>query len=168
MKGGLITPTRGTLRPLTSRSLRTSPKPSSTPTVSSPHPLRVRQCCCKKVPNLMKKLLVLSIPSSWSSTAKTDSRNKVVSTLTKCNHSTTTPAPQCQVSTRTLLPSSQKNTNQRVLATSPESTTPKFRSSQSLAPETTLSTCSRRTTTSSESNRVWVASRSPTKRLLSV
>merc|ERR1712100_529659 len=76
----------------------------------------VRQSLSRmRIPNSLKTLLVHSTRSSWSSTVKTDSRNKVVSTSTRSNHSTTTLVPQCQVSTRTLLPSSQKSTNQRVL-----------------------------------------------------
>ena len=90
---------------------------------------RVRQPCMASR-NSMKKLRVHSTPSSWSSTVKTDSRNKAVSTLTPSNHSSTTPPPQCQGSTRTPLRSSQKSINQRVPVTSPESTTRKspFRS----------------------------------------
>src|SRR5210317_2529271 len=98
---------------------------------------------------------VRSIPSSWSSTVKTDLRNKRVFTSTPSNHSTTTPVPQCQVSTRTPSRLSQKNTNQRVPATSPESTTRKFLSRLSLVRVKTLLTCSRPTTTCCAYNRGW-------------
>jgi len=165
--GTLLTPRLRCLPP---------PVPFPFPTPSSLHLARVPHNWLWTPPrNSMKKLRVHSTASSWSSTAKTDSRNKAVSTLTPSNHSSTTPPPQCQGSTRTLLRSSQKSINQRAPATSPESTTRKlpFRSrvprlQEVLRPPRTLLTCSPRTTTSSESNRVWVASRSPTKRLLSV
>jgi hypothetical protein len=75
---------------------------------------------------------------------------------------TTTLAAPTPVSTRTLSRSSQRSTSQLVPATSRASTT---RRSGHPTPPTMRPpcTCSRPTTTSSASNRVWVASPSPTK-----
>ena len=108
--------------------------------------------------------------ASWSSTAKTDSRSNPVSTLTKCNHLPTTPVRHTRVSTRTPSRSSQKNINQLVRVTSPESTTRKCRLLASALVNVRLSPskCSRSTTTFSVCNPVWVASPSPTKRVLNV
>src|SRR6056300_1939859 len=123
-------------------------------TSPSRHPPRVHQPCMASR-NSMKTLPVHCLRSSWSSTVKTDSRNNLVSTSTKSNHLSTTPVPQCQVSTRTPSRLSQKSTNQRVPATSPELTTRKLRSRLSLVRVKPRLICSRPTTTCCAYNRGW-------------
>src|SRR5210317_1230612 len=133
-----------------------SPNPTATsqsPKVRVSHTSRL----VRRVPRLPspKKPLVHCLNSSWSSTVKTDSRPKRVSTSTKCKPTTTTLAAHTQVCTRTPSRSSQKNTNQLVLATSLVLTMRKSRSLSQVGWRPRPCTCSRSTTMSSEFNQGW-------------
>src|SRR5210317_691792 len=154
------------VRPTLSLTLMRPPKPPVTALCQPPRcPVSHLSRLVKLAPLLSspKKTLVHSPISSLFLMDKTDSRPKRVSTSTKSKRTTTTLAAHTQVCTRTPSRSSQKNTNQLVLATSPASTTRKSRSlSQRRLPPPPC-TCSRSTTTSSASNPVWAVLRSPTK-----
>jgi hypothetical protein len=106
-------------------------------------------------PDTSRRLLVPSTPSSWSSTVRTVSRSRRVSTSTRCSPSTTTPVTPPPVSTRTPSRSSPRSTSPLVLATSRASTTRRSGCACTPLAMPPTCTCSRPTTTFSASSQVW-------------